>query len=250
MKLLVFLAAFGISGTILGLLLSTPSQRGDGAGRQLEDDHHPLSSRPSQGSESPTPEDNFPSTLRGRRHLTQGGIEVERNFLGEIRDWARTDPDAAIAWAQLQPDSDDARKEALTDACFQIAQTQPQRAIVLAEEFKLSRSAVLQNLAQQWAAKDLPSACQWISEQFDDDQRNALATGAAFVWSQTAPADAARFVVEQMTPGSTRDAAVMMVIHQWALTDPAAATTWIEQFPEGPLRDDALGELTVATQSR
>lgn len=180
---------------------------------------------------------------RARMLREGGGVDTEANFFGEIRDWARKDPEAALAWAQLQPGTDPARNEALTDACFQIAETDPKRAVVLAGEFKLPRDSVLQPLAQQWAAKDLPTACSWVAEQADDDQRNALATGVTFIWSQTEPSSAAQYVFNQMTPGSAQEAAVLMVLHQWATKDPASAASWVEQFPPGPLRDSASDEL-------
>ena len=180
---------------------------------------------------------------RRSRMLREGGVDTEGNFFGEIRDWARKDPEAALAWAQLQPGTDPARDEALTDACFQIAQSDPKRAVVLAGQFKLNRDSVLQPLAQQWAAKDLPTACSWVAEQVDDDQRNALATGVTYIWSQTEPASAAQYVLNQMTPGSAQDAAVLMVLHQWATKDAPGAAAWVEQFSAGPMRDLALNEL-------
>lgn len=180
---------------------------------------------------------------RRSRMLGAGGADTEANFFGEVRDWARKDPEAALAWAQLQPGTDPIREEALTDACFQIAQSDPKRAVMLAGQFKLNRDSVLQPLAQQWAAQDLPTACAWVAEQQDDDQRNALATGVTFIWSQTEPASAAQYVLNQMTPGSSQDAAVLMVLHQWATKDPAAAAAWVEQFPPGPMREMASDEL-------
>jgi hypothetical protein len=36
----------------------------------------------------------------------------------------------------------------------------------------------------------------------------------------------------------------MSVLHQWGLQDLPAATAWAEHFPEGPVRDRAILELT------
>jgi len=180
----------------------------------------------------------------------RGGVETEKDFFGEIRDWARKDPEAALAWAKGRPDSDDARKEALTDACFQIAQSDPVRAITLAEQYRLNFNSVLENLGEQWAAKDLNSAREWIAAQADSDERNALAVGMTFVWAQTQPAAAAEFVSDQMHPGSVQDQAMMAVLHQWALTDLAGASAWVQEFPDGPKRDRALNELSAAAQNK
>jgi hypothetical protein len=187
--------------------------------------------------------DDFPATAVEVQNVATN----EEQVLSQIRTWARTDPEAALAWGRLQPDGGE-RTEALTDACFQIAQADPARAVVLAEEFKLNKDAVLINLAQQWAAKDLTTAYNWICAQPDDDRRAALVTGTVFVWSQKEPVGAAQFVVQQISPGAAQDEAVMMVLHQWALVDPEAAGTWVQQFPEGQLRNRAMNELAgIAT---
>lgn len=210
--------------------------------------HRPATSTPALASPAETPEAEFVQPRGRRKRLPDGGMETEADFFGEIRDWARKNPEAALAWAQRQPDSDDARKEALTDACFQIAQTDPQRAVTLAERFHLNRDAVLTNITQQWATKDLTAAYHWVADQPDGDSRDAMTKGVALIWSQTDPAAAAQFVVEQMSPGSAQDAALMMVIHQWAATDLVGAGRWAAQYPAGPLRERLLGELAQVGQ--
>jgi len=142
----------------------------------------------------------------------------EEDVLSQIRNWARKDPESALVWGQQQPDGAE-RSEALTDVCFQIAQIDPARAVALAEQFNLSNDAVLKNLAQQWAAKDLTTAYNWITRQPEDDRRVALITGMAFMWSQKEPMGAAQFVMQQIPSGAAQDEAVMMVLHQWALVD-------------------------------
>jgi hypothetical protein len=176
------------------------------------------------------------------------GSQPEGSFFGEIRDWARKDPEAALAWADRQPANDDARTEARTDACFEIAQTDPKRAVLLAEQYRLSKTAVLQNLAQQWSQQDLAAARNWITAQPDGDNRNAMAAGVAYIWSQTQPAAAAQYVMLQMQPGSAQDNAVMAVVHQWAVQDLAGASSWVQQFSAGPLRDQAMKELAGVAQ--
>jgi hypothetical protein len=171
----------------------------------------------------------------------------EEAVLTRLREWAGKDPESALAWGGQQPDNQE-RKEVLADACFQIARTDPRRAVMLAEQFHLNPEAVVENLVQQWAAKDLTAAYNWIAAQPADAQRNALVTGLTFVWSQSEPLNAAQFVVQQMAPGPAQDEAIIMVLHQWALTDRAAAEAWVQQFPESPLRNRALNELAGLAQ--
>ena len=207
-----------------------------------------------QSAESPVIQkphlESSPVTVsRPTEPLPESGDEIlssatnEDEALDELRAWARKDPEAALTWGQQQTNNAE-RNEALTDACFQIAQTDSKRAVVLAEQFNLNKDVVLNNLAQQWAGKDLTTAYNWIVAQPAGDQRDALATGMTFIWSQTEPANAAQFVTQQMSPGSAQDEAVMMVLHQWALVDPTGASTWVQQFPESPLRNRALNELS------
>ncbi len=165
----------------------------------------------------------------------------------ELRDLAKKDPESVLVWGQHQANETE-RKEALTDACFQIAQTDPKRALTLAENFQLNNDAVLNNIAQQWAAKDLTTAYNWIIHQPAGDQRDALLTGMTFVWSEIEPASAAQLILQQMQPGPSQDEAVMMVLHQWALVDPSSAGSWVQQFPESLLRHRALNELAGLAQ--
>jgi hypothetical protein len=171
----------------------------------------------------------------------------EEAVLTRLREWAGKDPESALAWGEQQPDNPE-RNEVLADACFQIARTDPRRAVMLAEQFHLNPDAVVENLAQQWAAKDLTAAYGWIAAQPADGQRNALVTGLTFIWSQSEPLNAAQFVVQQMAPGPAQDEAIIMVLHQWALADRTAAGAWVEQFPESPLRNRALNELAGLAQ--
>jgi hypothetical protein len=159
----------------------------------------------------------------------------EDEILNKLRAWARRDPETALIWGQQQTNN--------ADACFQIAQADPGRAVKLAEQLNLNKDTVSQNLAQQWAGQDLTTAYNWISAQPAGDRRDALATGLTFVWSQSEPLNAAQFVVQQMSPGPAQDEAIMMVLHQWALTDFAGASAWAQQFPDNPLRIRALNEL-------
>jgi hypothetical protein len=216
----------------------------------LQADHRPSQPPPAQNP-------GWESSLAPVRHpinpFPAGNVETtnppasEEAVLTRLREWAGKDPESALAWGQQQPDNQE-RNEVLADACFQIARTDPRRAVMLAEQFHLNPDAVVENLVQQWAAKDLTAAYGWIAAQPADGQRNALATGLTFIWSQSEPLNAAQFVVQQMEPGPAQDEAIIMVLHQWALADRAAAGAWAQQFPESPLRNRALNELAGLAQ--
>ena len=165
------------------------------------------------------------------------GLEV-------LQRWARLDQKAAFDWAMHETD-DVVRHEVLVEVSFQLAHGDPALAVAMAESFDLGQrsGAILENLAQQWADRDFPAAYSWALGQPAGGLRDELVGRVAFVWSHRAPAEAARLVVEQIPPGPMQTEAAMSVLHQWAQLDFAAATGWVEQFPQSSIRERAQYEL-------
>jgi hypothetical protein len=155
-----------------------------------------------------------------------------------------TNADLALAAALKLPEGD-ARNRALAAVCFSVAQNNPANAVTLAQALHLDEQtgAVMENLVQQWAVSDPASALGWTFQQPADDRRDALMTRVAYALSQTDPARAASLVTDQISPGTAQDEAVMMVVNQWGNQNLAAAATWVETFPEGPLQKRAVEEL-------
>ncbi|MES2658833.1 MAG: hypothetical protein V4689_09455 [Verrucomicrobiota bacterium] len=108
----------------------------------------------------------------------------------------------------------------------------------------------VENLTLQWAGKNLPAALNWAMQQHDGEMRDKLIGRVAFLQSRTAPAESARLVVEQIPPGPLQTEAIISVVHQWGLQNVAAATTWVESFPEGALKVRASWELQGLRQMR
>jgi len=162
-----------------------------------------------------------------------------------LRDWpgwAGADPESALVAALQLPDTDE-RNDALEGVCLGIAGTDPAAAVNLAGTLSLDKRGVMAELIQQWATVDLASACAWLRENLAGEQREELFARLAFVWSQTEPSNAAELVLDQISPGPAQTEAVMMVLHQWAIRNLVAAARWVEQFPEGQIRDRAIDEL-------
>jgi hypothetical protein len=164
------------------------------------------------------------------------------------RLWAAEDMASALAWAEgLQHHGE--REDALTQICLQLSETDPAGAVELRARFltEHDRYDALEDLTLRWAERDLLPAFAWVSRRPADERRDKLVARVAFVCAREAPAEAARFVVETMSPGETRDEAAISVLYQWAKQDRAGAAAWAQTFPEGPIRDRALKELALAT---
>jgi len=101
---------------------------------------------------------------------------------------------------------------------------------------------VMENLVQNWATKDIASAINWVGQQPAGGQREQYVGRIAFALSQTSPAEAARFIVQQI-PAAAQEEPAIMVLHRWANQDFKAASAWVAAFPAGPLRERAIKEL-------
>ena len=159
----------------------------------------------------------------------------------KFREWVARDAGAALSWAAEQPESDQ-RTEMLELACDQIAQNDPARAVMLADNFALT-NGTLMNLEQQWAQKDLPAAREWVLAKPAGNEKDELLQRVAYVWAFTEPENAARFAVEKIQAGQVQIEAVISVLHQWALRDANGAAAWVQLFPEGDIRTRAMNEL-------
>jgi hypothetical protein len=157
--------------------------------------------------------------------------------------WSGVDSTAAADWAANLKDDGD-RVSALTDVCIQVAQANPALALEMAARYDLGGNGTLENLAQLWAGQDLPSALDWARGQPAGEPRDQMVARVAFVQAQTDPVEAAKLIVNQMTPGEAQNEAALSVLHQWALRDPATAAAWADRFPESPLRQRAFQELS------
>lgn len=159
-----------------------------------------------------------------------------------------SDPHAALNWL-LQTSGRDQSSSLSTDPRLQSAVIGAANRLMERTQspWGNDKPVILENFVQQWAAVDLLSAYEWVYQVPAGDVRDSLMVRVAFAGSQINPAEAAWLVVDELPPGRIQEDAVVMVLHQWALQDPAAATAWVNLFPDNPLRDRALLELQGVT---
>lgn len=170
--------------------------------------------------------------------------------LDKNRDWARSYPNEALAWLSNAPDS----KQRATIAeivCPQLVQTNIEQAVSLAERCYAGDTNVMQNLldnlAQLWAERDESAAYAWATSKPPGEDRDRLLQRIAFTQANSDPAEAARLVAEQISPGEIQNEAAISVLHQWAQHDAAAAMAWAQSFAVGDLHDRAIKEVENAT---
>jgi hypothetical protein len=179
--------------------------------------------------------------------------------LRELKELAARDPAAALERVARMSEKEE-RMSALKELCLQVATNDPPGAMNAAWHLGLGQltdnpaeEAALENLAQRWAATDLPGALTWVSElpEDEDGRRDRALQGMAVALAQTAPAEAAGLVAEGITPGSRMQFnAAMVILRQWAVRDYAGASGWVDLFPEGSMRDRGREELVRSKPSQ
>jgi hypothetical protein len=189
-------------------------------------------------------------TFSSRQAVTNTAITTESAELEKyaalraFREFAAKDPESALAAAIKLPEGNE-RNQALAAVCFGLAQSNPADAVKMAKSLHLDEQpgAIMENLVQQWAGTDLPSALDWANSQPAGEQRDGLTTRIAYVMSQNDPNDAAQLVINQIPSGPIQDDAVISVLNQWGNQDMIAAAVWVKSFPESQLQQRAISEL-------
>jgi hypothetical protein len=166
----------------------------------------------------------------------------ELEDLDEIREWARQNPAEALTWA-LKATPGEKQNAVAEIACAIVAESDPAKAVALAEGFALGYGGIQENLVQQWAAQDAAAAFAHATSKPAGDTRDRLVSRVAFVLSKENPIEAAKIVAEQIAPGEIQHEAALSVLHQWALHDGNAAAEWAQLFSDETLRDRAISEI-------
>lgn len=159
----------------------------------------------------------------------------------ECRQWARENPELALAWLACAQEGP--QRDALVETvCAKIAESNPAQAVALAEQYAPNNTYLLANLVYQWFQRDANARAYALAKP-KGEQRDHLLARIALARAKEDPIDSAMLVVQEITPGEIQNEAAMSVVHQWALRDPTRVLGWVELFPEGDLRTRALNEI-------
>lgn len=205
--------------------------------------------------ESSAPERVFAELLPALIDLDPltAAAQLDKIDAGEFRDeyilrlaqlWAARDPEAALKWAS-EIKSPAERFSGIRAACLELSQTNPAAAINAMQTLNVANDRnALENIVQSWAGQDFSAAKTWALTESPPDSRDTLLTRISFVLSQSDPREAANFIVKNLPPGAIQTEAAISILHNWAIKDWNSAKQWVDQFPEGPLRERAQSEIT------
>jgi hypothetical protein len=197
---------------------------------------------PSHAGARPSHTQAYPHQTDRKSERGPSKVAATRPVAPEI-EARRNELLAALNRVAAMP-SREQQDEALARICYEWAGFDPRAAVENAIEWELDEvPGLIGNLAQQWASADINAARDWTKLQPRGEVRSELVTRIGFVMSQDDPRAAAGYVLEELEAGEAQTEAVISVLHQWALQDPASASSWVGTFPTGSLRERALQEL-------
>ena len=164
--------------------------------------------------------------------------------------WGARDPAAAARWAEGLSDETE-RTQALTAIAIEAVRGDPRLALELACSLPdAAMGEIVPRAAMEWAMQDTAAATEWARQISGLSLRATVLAGIATVWSEQDPASAASMAVEELPTGRLQADTIVSIVQRWNQRSPAEATEWVDQFPEGDLRDAAIESLAVGSASR
>jgi hypothetical protein len=156
-----------------------------------------------------------------------------------LASWASTDPEAAIRWAETHHEGDGANPY-LAGIIRTLAGTDPVRATQLLTGMPRSqeRGEALDAMMPHLLTQGASAARAWISDIEDDSLRDGAMMRAATQLAATDPAGTAAWLAAN--PGQATQRTMDDVYSVWADQDPQAAISSISSLASGEDRSNAL----------
>ncbi len=157
-------------------------------------------------------------------------------------EWAKQDPDGAMAWANsLQQGKDGA----LASVIGEVARLDPQKAVgMLGSIDPEAASESYRAIAQSYGAKDFAATQTWISTLPADQQDVAMAAAISGLARTDPMAAAAK--VSSMEEGGSKDRAVRDVVGAIAADNPAQAAEFLVQNGSQNSQEESMRDLMPA----
>ena len=160
--------------------------------------------------------------------------------------WSEMNLPDALTWVESLPENE-TKHQTLANLGYEVARVDPVSAMQMVAQLPASDNAnslLLHSLAQ-FASVDAEQSQQLALTLPSGSLRDqALATIATVQAGQDGEA-AARFAVANIAPGSELNRAVMGVVQLWGQNNFAAASAWVQSFPDSPVRDQAVQSLGI-----
>ena len=174
-----------------------------------------------------------------------GALKGKKGVDGDVFEavghaWSRTDPEAALAWAQSVSDKG-SRERALRSIYLDVEKLGADKARSLVETITdvRVRGDYASRVAEQLAKSgDVSDALAWAEALSEPESRVRAVNQVMHEWSAIDPAAATRYAIE-MPEGKNRSDLFAQAFAHWARTEPDEAFAYGQQLPPGKDRDTA-----------
>ncbi|MDB6131252.1 MAG: hypothetical protein JWM04_2359 [Verrucomicrobiales bacterium] len=172
------------------------------------------------------------------------GLERQEAIATMAGKWAEKNFAEAGAWAGRLSDKTE-KQGALESVADAAIYRNPLDALKLARTLDASpvRDDIIARAAGIWASKAPDEAVSWAKQIPNGSLREQAISRIAVNWAATDPVAAGNLAANSLQAGPMQDAAVAAVVQRWSQTDAPGVTTWVNQFPEGKLRQNATAML-------
>ena len=206
---------------------------------------------------------------------SQKGMQFTLAGSSIARNWAASDPAAAITWATQHPEgplggsalsgaisgwwqkdhaaaegyalahaNDSDAMQLMVALLGEISRDNPQRAIAWVAQIpnaEIRRSSETM-LASMWSINDPRAASEWAANLPNEQSARALGSTMSF-WAQTDPQAASQWL--ETLSGTKRDNAIGAFSSGIVSKDPLTALKWVESIGDPTIRDRTLKEVVV-----
>lgn len=164
--------------------------------------------------------------------------------------WGASDPSSAADWAGNLSGKIE-RTQALTHIAGESVRGDPHLALELACSLpEPAMEDIVPRASTEWAVTDPVAAAEWASRISSTSLRATILANIATAWSERDPVAAATMVLQDLPAGRLQADAIVSIVQRWARQSPAAATDWVNQFPDGDLRNAAMDCLAQAAAGK
>jgi hypothetical protein len=172
------------------------------------------------------------------------GDERQDAVAALAKTWARQNFAEAAAWVEQLPGSAE-RQSAQEGMAAETAFTNPLESLKLACTLPSSstRDDIIARATATWAASAPENAAAWAKQISDETLRQQIISSVAITWGESNPVVARDLAVNSLPSGPVQDRTIVRIVQRWMMTDAPSAAAWVNRFPEGTLRQAALGAL-------
>jgi hypothetical protein len=163
--------------------------------------------------------------------------------------WSNLDLANATKWVDTWSNPEE-RTAGIITLGYEAARTESVTALNLAVDLPPStdRDALIDHAVAQWAVNQPEQAVGWARQISDLALRDGALARIAVEWATKDPAAAATVAVTELPAGNLQNDTVVGIVQRWTQLDPDAAGRWVNEFPEGRIKETALKNISALRQ--